>query len=127
MNHKKAITAAVAAAVILALGGTAVFSYLQTQKYRRELEYSYARSLNDLRDSVDSISTTLDKAQYANTATEQNGLAAKLMSESSMAKAAISTLPLTDGPRQRHAVHHAGRRFFNVPREKDLGGPENLE
>lgn len=96
MNKKKTATVTAVVAIILALGGYAVYGFLQTQKYQRELQYSYTRSLNDLRDSVGNISTTLDKAQYANTATEQNGLAAKLMSESSMAKAALSVLPLTD-------------------------------
>lgn len=95
MTRNRAFTAAFVAVVTLALGGAAVYNYQQTQQYRLDLQYGYARSLNDLRDCVDNIDTTLTKAQYANTATEQNGLAAKLMRESSMAKAAVSVLPLS--------------------------------
>ena len=95
MTRNRAFTAAFVAVVALALGGAAVYNYQQTQQYKLDLQYGYARSLNDLRDCVDNIDTTLTKAQYANTATEQNGLAANLMRESSMAKAAVSVLPLS--------------------------------
>lgn len=82
--------------VILALCGTAVYAFAQVNQYKRDIQYGYKRSLNDLSDSVGNIETTLDKAVYANTATEQNGLAAKLMRETSMAQASLSTLPVGD-------------------------------
>lgn len=95
MVRKKIFKTVFASVLVLALGSAAVYNYLQTENYKRTLQYDYTRSLNDLRDCVDNISVSLDKAQYANTATEQNGLAAKLMRESSMAKAALSVLPTT--------------------------------
>lgn len=96
MKKKRIATLAIVVAIILSLGGATVYGYSQAEQYKRDLQYGYTRSLNDLRDCVDNIQLTLNKAVYANTATEQNGLAAKLMRESSMAKAALSTLPLTD-------------------------------
>ena len=96
MKKKRIATLAIVVAIILSLGGATVYGYSQAEQYKRDLQYGYTRSLNDLRDCVDNVQLTLNKAVYANTATEQNGLAAKLMRESSMAKAALSTLPLTD-------------------------------
>lgn len=96
MKKKRIATLAIVFIIILSLGGATVYGYSQAEQYRRNLQYGYTRSLSDLRDCVDNIQITLNKAAYANTATEQNGLAAKLMRESSMAKAALSTLPLTE-------------------------------
>ena len=96
MKKKRIVTLAVVLAIILSLGGATVYGYSQAERYKRDLQYGYTRSLNDLRDCVDNIQITLNKAVYANTATQQNGLAAELMRESSMAKAALSVLPLSD-------------------------------
>jgi germination protein YpeB len=82
------------AAVILILGGTTASGYLLAAKYRTNLEYSYRRALSDLGDYVSGMETTLNKAVYANTAPQQNGIAARLMRDSSGAKAALSALPL---------------------------------
>ncbi|MVB11134.1 Sporulation protein YpeB [Caprobacter fermentans] len=96
MKKRRIATLAIVLTIILSLGGATVYGYTQAERYKRDLQYGYTRSLSDLRDCVDNIQITLNKAVYANTATEQNGLAAKLMRESSMAKAAISVLPLTE-------------------------------
>ena len=96
MKKKRIATLAIVLAIILSLGGATVYGYSQAERYKRDLQYGYTRSLSDLRDCVDRIQITLNKAVYANTATQQNGLAANLMRESSMAKAALSVLPLTD-------------------------------
>lgn len=96
MKKKRIVTLAIVLAIILSLGGATVYGYSQADLYRRDLQYGYSRSLNDLRDCVDNIQVTLNKAVYANTATEQNGLAAKLMRESSLAKSAVASLPLTE-------------------------------
>ncbi len=93
MTKKKGFAIAAVVLVVAALGGTAVYGFLQAEKYRRGVQYGYSRALNDLGDHVGNIETALDKAAYANTATEQNGLAAKLMRESSMAKSSLSALP----------------------------------
>jgi hypothetical protein len=96
MKKKRIATLVIVMTILLSLGGATVYGYSQAERYRRDLQYGYTRSLSDLRDCVDQIQITLNKAVYANTATEQNGLAAKLMRESGMAKAAISVLPLTE-------------------------------
>lgn len=84
-------------AVIVVLGGTTVSGYVQASKYKMNLNYNYQRAVMDLGDCVDNIENTLNKSVYANTPTQQNGLAAKLMRETSMAKAALSILPLENG------------------------------
>lgn len=84
-----------AVVLVLALGGTTVAGYVSANKYRMELDYNYRRALNDLNGCVDNIGTTLNKAVYANTATQQNGLAAKLMRETSIAKSAVAVLPIS--------------------------------
>lgn len=96
MNKKRIVTIVVTAVIVLALGGAAVYGAMEADRYKRDLQYGYKRSLTDLGDSINNIQTTLDKAAYANTATEQNGLAAKLMRESSMAKSALAVLPMSD-------------------------------
>lgn len=93
MNKKRIFGIALAAVAILALGGTTAAGYLAANRYRMKLDYDYQRAMNDLNVSVDNIETALNKAVYANTPTQQNGLAAKLMRESSAAKSASAVLP----------------------------------
>jgi spore germination protein len=95
MKKRRIVTLVIVITIILSLGGATVYGYSQAEHYKRNLQYGYTRALNDLRDCVDNIQITLNKAVYANTPTEQNGLAGELMRQSSMAKAAISVLPLT--------------------------------
>lgn len=96
MKKKRIVSIAVAVVLILALGGATVYGFVEAERYKRDLQYGYKRSLSNLQGSVNNIETTLKKSAYANTATEQNGLAAKLMRESSSAQAALSVLPLTE-------------------------------
>lgn len=95
--RKKKISAVVSVVLLVAvLSGTAVYSSMQAEKYKRGLQYGYRRALSDLGNHVGNIETALEKAPYTNTPTEQNGLAAKLMQESGMAKSALSVLPVGD-------------------------------
>jgi hypothetical protein len=95
--RKKRISAVVSVVLLVAvLSGTAVYGFMQAEKYKRGLQYSYRRALSDLGNHVGNIETALEKAPYTNTPTEQNGLAAKLMQESGMAKSALSVLPVGD-------------------------------
>ena len=112
------------AVVIVALCGTAVYAFAQVRQYQRDIQYGYKRSLNDLSDCVGNIETTLDKAVYANTATEQNGLAAKLMRESSMAKAALSALPVGDNSLDNVSrfITQVGDFSMAVSRQISAGG-----
>ncbi len=93
-RRRKIQIISVTIAIILVLGGTTVSGYMLAGKYRRNLEYSYQRALTDLNAYVSNIESTLTKAVYANTIPQQNGIAGKLMRESSGAKAALAALPL---------------------------------
>lgn len=96
MTKQKALTFSCVVLLVVALGGAAVYSAMQAANYKRTIEYGYQRALNDLDDHVGNIETALDKAPYANTITEQNSLASKLMRESGMAKSSLATLPVGD-------------------------------
>lgn len=96
MKKKRIFTTVFVVALILALGGATVMGYTSANQYKMNLDHNYTRAWNDLNVCVSNIETTLNKSSYANTATQQNGLAAKLMRETSMAKAAIAVLPVGD-------------------------------
>ena len=96
MNKKRTATLVGALALIVTLGATTAAGYASANKYKMYLDYNYKRALGDLSGSVSNIETTLNKSVYANTATQQNGLASKLMRESTMAKSALAVLPVTD-------------------------------
>lgn len=82
------------AAAVIVLGGTTISGYALAAKYRSDLEYTYRRALSDLGDCVSNMETMLKKAEYAGTAKQINGISAKLMEESSGAKASLAALPL---------------------------------
>ena len=86
----------VAAATLFALGAVAVSGYLLAARYQRTLEYDYRRAFHELSIYVATMESTLEKASYANTATQQNGIAAKLIREASGAKSSLAILPLRD-------------------------------
>ncbi len=98
MKHKKAkvllTVYCIAAAAVL--GGLALQNSAEADWYEAKLGYTYQRAYTDLNDSIATIGDTLEKSVYANTATQQNGLAARLMRETSAAKAALATLPVGD-------------------------------
>ncbi|MBW7572699.1 germination protein YpeB [Caproiciproducens faecalis] len=96
MNKKRVITLVAMVALIVTLGATTAMGYVSANKYKMNLEYNYKRAMGDLSGCVSNIEIALNKASYANTMTQQNGLAAKLMRESSMAKSALAVLPITD-------------------------------
>ena len=85
------------AAAFLVLAGTTISGYVEAARLRRDLQYTYDRALGDLNDCVASMQITLEKSLYANTPTQQNGLAARVMREASMAKGALAVLPVSDG------------------------------
>ncbi|MCH4238889.1 MAG: germination protein YpeB [Oscillospiraceae bacterium] len=95
MKTKHIILTVVAVAAVVTAGAFTVRSMASEKAAKRDLQYTYERAYSDLRDSVDNIALTLDKGIYANTSTQQNGLAARLMRETSLAKEALATLPLS--------------------------------
>lgn len=86
----------VAAAAFVALGAVTISGYVLSANYERNLEYTYRRAFNDLSTYVTTMESTLEKAAYANTATQQNGITAKLIKEASGAKSSLSALPLRE-------------------------------
>ncbi|MDD5952696.1 MAG: germination protein YpeB [Oscillospiraceae bacterium] len=86
--------ATVTAAAFLALGAVIVTGSVVSAKYQRDLEYNYRRAFNELTTYVSTMESTLSKSIYANTATQQTGIAAKLMQDASGAKSSLSVLPL---------------------------------
>lgn len=82
-------------ALCVFLGIGALINYQTAERYKRDNEYSYQRSLNDLSDSVSNLEVALEKGVYANTAPQQQGIAAKLLKESSDAKIYLAELPLS--------------------------------
>lgn len=86
-----------AIAVVLLVTGAAVAGFQLVSRYRSTIEYGYQQALNELSDYFTNLQAALTKGIYANTQTQQYGLALKLVSDAQGAKAALSRLPLSDG------------------------------
>lgn len=82
-------------AAFAVMGGFAISGHTLANKYRQDLEYSYTRALNELSDYISNLEITLTKGIYANTLTQQQGLANKIMSQSMGAKCALEQLPVS--------------------------------
>lgn len=80
--------------IIFILSAFTWIGYAQATSYRTDLEYTYHRALNDLNTHVNDMNITLTKANYANTSSQQNGMAGKLIKSTSGAKAALAVLPI---------------------------------
>lgn len=94
-NKRKAQICTVAIAAIAVLGGLSFQQYRKAENSNAQLTYTYQRAVSDLSGYVSGMKTALEKARYANTPTMQNGIAARLLKESSGAKAAMACLPLS--------------------------------
>ena len=79
-----------------ALVVTAVLGFWQANKYRRQLEMTYLRSLEELSSYVADISSTLNKGVYAGSPAQMTSLSAKLWRDAGSAKASLSALPLEE-------------------------------
>lgn len=83
-------------ALVLVLGiGTAV-GYNHSRYYKRQLESTYMRSLEELGDYVTGISNTLNKGVYAGTPAQLSTLSSKLWRDAGSAKAALASLPISE-------------------------------
>ncbi|MBR7132949.1 MAG: germination protein YpeB [Clostridia bacterium] len=65
----------------------------QNIRYRLELETGYSRNLDDFNTAINNIALTLNKARYVTTPGQISGMAAKLLTEAELSKAALSQLP----------------------------------
>lgn len=83
-------------AIVAALAGTAIYQHARASQYHQVLEYNYQRSLSDLTDALSNISSTLEKEVYAGTDWQRANLSTQLWREATMAKSAMSSLPVSD-------------------------------
>lgn len=86
----------VTAAALIALSAVAIGGYTMANRYHRDLEYGYRRAFNELNTYVSVMESTLEKSIYANTPTQQTGIAGVLMKNASAAKSSLSVLPLKE-------------------------------
>ena len=82
-------------AAITVVGIIAVQGHNSTITLKRQLQYDMARSVENLSESLDNISNTLDKGIYAGSPEMMSFLSAKLWSDAASAKAELSTLPVS--------------------------------
>ncbi len=87
--------AAFSAAALVLAGGCWLDTRLSLQASRQELEYVYQRALGDLAGHVAGMRATLEKAAYVGTASTRSAVSAKLLEQSSGAKAAMAALPFS--------------------------------
>lgn len=87
-------TVSLSLAAIITLGVKSGIYYSRTAAAEQALNYSYYRAIEDLSQSADSISTTLEKELYAGSPTMYSKLSAQLLNQASSAKASLSQLPI---------------------------------
>lgn len=83
-------------ALVLTGFGFSLKSEMRTQWLMTQTEYAYSRNLEDLSACLANIAASLDKAQYADSATEWGTLAAELWKEAGTAKSALAQLPQSE-------------------------------
>lgn len=83
-------------ALVVVLGAGTAVGYVRSQNYKRQLESTYMRSLGELSSYMSSIVTTLNKGVYAGTPAQLSTLSSRLWREAGSAKAALSSLPITE-------------------------------
>ncbi len=72
----------------------AVTGHIEANNYRRQLESSYLRSLQELSESVAALSTDLNKSIYVSTPNQLTHLSSRMSRQATVAKTALSALPL---------------------------------
>ena len=70
-------------------------NYFIGQKYRTTLEYSYARAMGDLSDSLSEMTNALEKTEYCATSTMQLEVSAAIIAAGGTAKSAAAALPFS--------------------------------
>ena len=74
---------------------TAFINSRDMNTYKNQLEISYQQSLSELSECLDSVNTDLTKSLYSNSAAEQKELSRDLFAQCSVAKNAVSRLPVS--------------------------------
>ena len=83
-------------AAFLVAFGFGIQQHVRVTELETSIQNSYQRSLDELGDYMDNISTALSKQLYAGTATQVSALSAKIWREAGSAKSAMSQLPITE-------------------------------
>lgn len=83
-------------ALVSVLGIGTATGYYQAQQYKTQLEDTYKKAMQETAVYVNNISTDLRKGYYAGTPQQMSYISAKLWRESAAAKAALSSLPITE-------------------------------
>ena len=83
-----------AAAGVVVLGGLAIQGQSQAHFYRRQAQYTYLRSLEELSSQMNALSANLNKTIYVGTPARMQQLAAQIWREAGSAKSALTSLPL---------------------------------
>ncbi len=65
----------------------------KNNRYSLELKNSYSKNFDDFNAAVNNISLTLNKLKYASTQGQMSSMAAKLLTEAELSKAALSQMP----------------------------------
>lgn len=74
---------------------TAIINTNRMNDYKRELEASYQHSLFELNESLETVNEDLTKSLYSNSEEEQKRLSRELFAQCSVAKNAVSRLPVS--------------------------------
>lgn len=83
-------------AALLVLGGFVIQQSAEAARLRREADVSYARAFSQLSDSVDAMSTALQKSLYAGSPSMESTVCAEIYARSQSAQAALGMLPYAD-------------------------------
>ncbi len=82
-------------ALVLAVFGSMLSTEIRLKKYETQIGYTYSMNLDELDGSLYNISIALQKSLYASSPTQLNSLAVELCTESTVAKNALSQLPMS--------------------------------
>lgn len=80
--------------VILAIWAS--YNHVQINRYRLTLQNTYLRAADLASENLSNLSSDLVKGMYAGTSPQLSMISSKMWQESSAAKSALSTLPVTD-------------------------------
>lgn len=83
-------------AIIAALIVSAGISHGRELQARRNLEYTYLRSIEELSLNLDNIKNNLEKGMYTNSVSMLSELSGKLCNDAATAKTALSQLPIEE-------------------------------
>ena len=95
---KKRTYVRIASFTLLGLGilfASAVINTRNMDSYKEQLEVSYQQSLSELSECMSAVNTDLNKSLYSNSPSEQQQLSRELFAKCSVAKNAVSRLPVS--------------------------------